>query len=190
MNNIFSDIFNKIDWASFAIGSYAAVLSTYQTLKERNNIKIIYLNKNHLTYYSEFSSYDMYENLIFPNTSSYNFYFKVRIINRSKNPTSIYGFLLNNKYKYNSDNAVFETKVPTSYKISNNRLVSNEFTFIDLNLKPIFKLEPFSTVEGYLCFKNISKISSIFSLTIQSSQKNKTFLFKCKIDDSINNIEE
>lgn len=173
---------NVINIIANIIAVYAALLSTYLVLKERFKLKFTLLN-NYLTY-SHLGS-KLSENGFFYSIyskDSYDLFMKVRIINNSKNPTTLNEFILNKNIKYNAEN-IPNPFIPIKFKLQGEELTYtdqiNGPKFIQL---PIY-LEPYSSVEGFLYFRNFDIKPSNFNIKINASQGNKKFNLKFKVND-------
>lgn len=160
------------------VALYGAILSTYTAINEffRLKLSIFDTSKIYITltksdeylgeYGERFNAY--YENL-------YTVIIPIRIINKSKNSTTINEFVLNNTYKINSSTS-FDNHIPTSFTRKDNLIIASNWKLFDYPIiKPLFELKPLTTIEGYLIFTNINKIPSCFNVTVRAVQKSKTF---------------
>ncbi len=172
------------------VATYGAILSTYTAINEFFRLKLTYLNKHYFTltqsnhYLNECGEYiDTFEK------DSYSLYVLVRLVNKSKNPTTINEIVLNDKYIIDSASDICSF-VPISFKFQENCIVSCDTKRLDFDaIKPLLELKPLSTFEGYLIFNNIKEIPSTFKIKVNAIQKSKTFNLDFKItNDHRNNI--
>ena len=93
------EISDIIALLAFFISLYGAIVSTSLALSENLNLKLKYLNENFLTLALDNKVVDNHgEYLGSYNKTAYTIAIKVRIVNKSKSPTTINEFILNNKY--------------------------------------------------------------------------------------------
>lgn len=113
--------------------------------------------------------------------NKYILYLKIRLSNKSKNNINITDFNLNGIYSYNSSSSNYNNSVPISfcYEQQNGKkvIISNEK--ISLNndvIKPIIKLEPYESIDGYIVFENIVQdITALNKLTLNIDTSIKKF---------------
>lgn len=105
----------------------------------------------------------------------YTIIIPVRIINKSKNPTTINEITLNNTYVLNSSSD-FDNFIPTAFSSNGNHIVAYDSKLFDYPLiKPLCELKSLDTLEGYLIFNNVRQIPSHFDIKVNAVQKSKTF---------------
>lgn len=185
---------DKIALLAFVVALYSAVLSTILYRKEHLNLKLEYLKKNYLTFSRTNSSLNNYgEKHQIYKADQYTIALYVRLINKSKSPTTIYNFKLNNKYVFDSFTNVENSLIPKSFKYYNDILVSDSSMSIEKDfseIKPLLKLEPLAITEGCLIFTNIDTIPKKFKIKVCATQRNKTFTLKFNITNDFRVLQE
>lgn len=160
------------------VALYSAVLSTYTAINEFFRLKLSILNRDKTfftftksdTYLNEYGEY-----LGIYKKNLYTLGILVRIVNKSKNPTTINEIVLNDKYKLNSSSSI-NSIIPTQFEIIDDDLIEHASKNFDYPaIKPLHEVKPLDTVEGYLVFNDIEEIPSQFDITINTVQKSKTF---------------
>lgn len=175
---------------AFIVALYGAILSTYTAINElfRLKISIFDLNKTCITLSKCNQSYGEYGELVhIYHKDLYTLIIPVRIVNKSKNITTIYEITLNKSYKLDSS-SVLENFIPTQFNHDGNVITAyNSILFDYPLLKPLFELKPLSTVEGYLIFNNLKETPSHFDITVTTVQKSKTFHLHFNISNDYRN---
>lgn len=172
------DISDIIALFAFFIALYGAALSTYTAINEffRLNFSVFDLSKTCITLTKTNEYYGEYGELV--NTYCKDLYtviIPVRIINKSKNLTTINEITLNNTYKLNSSSNL-DNFIPTQFSCKGNTIIAYNSKLFDYPLiKPLYELRPLSTLEGYLVFNNVKETPSYFDITVDTVQKSKTF---------------
>lgn len=184
------EISDIIALLALLLSVYGAIISTLLALESNLKLKMNYLNISYLTltknleeYINDYGTYislfskDLYTIAIF-----------VRIINKSNSSTTINEFILNNKYKLDSNFDMRYSLIPTSFDFSSKQItaISNIPLEKDV-LKPLLKIEPLSAIEGYLIFTNLKEIPSSFRIKVNAIQKTKTFNFKFNFTNDYRN---
>jgi hypothetical protein len=175
---------------AFFISLYGAILSTYTAINEffRLELSIINQDKSFIT----FTKSDKYLDECGEYLSIYkkNFYtigILVRIVNKSKNPTTINEIVLNDKYKLNSSSSIDDI-IPTQFEAIDNSFIEHASKNFDYPIiKPLYEVKPLDTVEGYLIFNDIEEIPSQFNVKINTVQKSKTFHLNLVIPNDYRN---
>ena len=175
---------------AFFISLYGAILSTYTAINEffRLELSIINQDKSFIT----FTKSDKYLDECGEYLSIYkkNFYtigILVRIVNKSKNPTTINEIVLNDKYKLNSSSSIDDI-IPTQFEAIDNSFIEHASKNFDYPIiKPLYEVKPLDTVEGYLIFNDIEEIPSQFNFKINTVQKSKTFHLNLVIPNDYRN---
>lgn len=109
---------DKIALLALIVATYAAVLSTIIFLKERFNISLRLLNLNYLSFFHEDTNIDLAKmNLEYYKSDkhTFNLFIKLRLFNNSKNPCTISEFVLNSKYKIDSQSKMYASHIPAFY---------------------------------------------------------------------------
>ncbi len=167
-----------IAYIALFVSIYGAILSTYTAINEffRLSLSVLDLNKTFITltksdeYLNEYSEF-MY--VYKPNL--FTLIIPVRIINKSKNPTTINEIILNNKYILNSSSCT-DDFIPTKFSRHGNSLCAYSSVNFDYPiLKPLHEMKPLDIFEGYLIFNNIEDLPSKFDIKVKAVQKSKTF---------------
>lgn len=176
---------------AFFLSLYGAIVSTSLALSENLNLKLKYLNKCFLTLSLDNKFVDNHgEHLGSYNKNAYTIAIKVRIVNKSKSPTTINEFTLNNEYKMNSSFNIQNSLIPTSFENFGTALIP--YSSIPLEkevIRPLIELKPLSTVEGYIIFTDLDKIPKYFNVKVDAVQKSKTFHLKFNITNDYRNVE-
>ena len=163
---------------AFFISLYGAILSTYTAINEffRLELSIINQDKSFITFTKSDKNLDEYgEYLSIYKKNFYTIGILVRIVNKSKNPTTINEIVLNDKYKLNSSSSIDDI-IPTQFEAIDNSFIEHSSKNFDYPIiKPLYDVKPLDTVEGYLIFNDIKEIPSYFNVTIYTVQKSKTF---------------
>lgn len=176
---------------AFFLSLYGAIVSTSLALSENLNLKLKYLNENFLTLsFDEKLINNNGEYLGSYNKNSYTIAIKVRIVNKSKSPTTINEFTLNNKYKMNSSFNIQNSLIPTSFENFRTALIPHSSIPLGKQvIKPLIELKPLSTVEGYIIFTQLDKIPKHFNIKVDAVQKAKTFHLKFNVTNDYRNVE-
>lgn len=176
---------------AFFLSLYGAIVSTSLALSENLNLKLIYLNENFLTLSLDNKLINNHgEYLDAYNKNAYTIAIKVRIVNKSKSPTAINEFILNDKYKLDSSFNMQSSLIPTSFENFGTALVP--YSSIPLEkevIRPLIELKPLSSIEGYIIFTQLDKIPKHFNVKIDAVQKSKTFHLKFNIANDYRNVE-
>ena len=182
------EISDIIALLAFFISLYGAIVSTSLALSENLNLKLKYLNENFLTLALDNKVVDNHgEYLGSYNKTAYTIAIKVRIVNKSKWPTTINEFILNNKYKMDSSFDMQNSLIPTSFENYGTALLPHHSTTLEKKLiKPLIELQPLSSVEGYIIFTQIDKVPKRFNIKVDAVQKSKTFHLKFNVNDYTN----
>lgn len=176
---------------AFFLSLYGAIVSTSLALSENLNLKLKYLNENFLTLSLDDKLIDNYgEYLGSYNKDAYTIAIKIRIVNKSKSPTTINEFTLNNKYKMNSSFNIQNSLIPTSFENFRTALVSHSSISLGKEvIKPLIELKPLSSIEGYIIFTQLDKIPKHFNVKVDAVQKSKTFHLKFNVTNDYRNVE-
>lgn len=176
---------------AFFLSLYGAIVSTSLALSENLKLKLKYLNENFLTLSLDNNLINNHgKHLSSYNKNAYTIAIKVRIVNKSKSPTTINEFTLNNKYKMNSSFSIQNSLIPTSFENFGTALIP--YSSIPLErevIRPLVELKPLSTVEGYIIFTDLDKKPKHFNLKVDAVQKSKTFHLKINITNDYRNVE-
>ena len=188
MIEIFLSLSNtdKIALLALIVATYAAILSTVIFLKERFNISLKLLTLNYLSFFHEDTNVNFDKiNLEFykSNKSTFNLFIKMRLFNNSKNPCTISEFILNSKYKTDSQSKMYASHIPAFYLQSNGRLYSNTFVSVSPMRQPLIFLNPYQTIECFICFQNVKHINKFALISVKGNNKSKTFVVKLNIKD-------
>ena len=175
---------------AFFISLYGAILSTYTAINEffRLELSIINQDKSFIT----FTKSDKYldecgEYLGIYKKNFYTIGILVRIVNKSKNPTTINEIVLNDKYKLNSSSSIDDI-IPTQFEAIDNSFIEHASKNFDYPIiKPLYEVKPLDTIEGYLIFNDIEEIPSQFNVKINTVQKSKTFHLNLVIPNDYRN---
>ncbi|MBC1286911.1 hypothetical protein HB818_14200 [Listeria booriae] len=123
---------------------------------------------------------------------------EVVLVNKSSLPITVIEFILNNKLKHNSHSRAGKVyaytgsvqKPLTEHKgVTFGRTQGNETQFFPIEdnfFKPVFNIEPYSSVRGYVFFKYDDKeLVNVGNneLTIRTSRKD--FNFDLKVDEAL-----
>ena len=185
------EIADFIALLAFFISLYGAIISTLLALNENLNLKLKYLNVSFLTLSLDnevVNNHGEYLSMYVKN--AYTVAIKVRIINKSKSPTTINEFILNNKYKMDSSFDVENSLIPTSFENYGTAIIPNSSKSLERELiKPLIELKPLSTVEGFIIFTQLKKIPKCFNIKVNAVQKSKTFHLKFNIINDYTNEE-
>ena len=175
---------------AFFISLYGAILSTYTAMTEFFRLKLLTISqeKNFITLTKSYEYLDEYgEYLNVYKKHSYTIGILVRIINKSKNSTTINEIVLNNKYKFDSSSNV-DSIIPTKFEYIDNSLIEHASKNFEYPiLKPLFEVKSLGTIEGYLIFNDIEEIPTKFNIKISTVQKSKTFHFNLNIPNDYRN---
>lgn len=175
---------------AFFISLYGAILSTYTAITEFFRLKLFAISqeKNFITLTKSNEYLDEYgEYLNVYKKHSYTIGILVRIINKSKNPTTINEIVLNNKYKFNSSSNI-DSIIPTKFEYIDNTLIGHASENFEYPiLKPLCEIKSLDTIEGYLIFNDIEEIPTKFNIKISTVQKSKTFHFNLNIPNDYRN---
>lgn len=184
------DLSDFIAFLAFIVALYGAILSTYTAISElfRLKLSIFDLTKTYITLSKCNQSYGEYGELVHIYSKDlYTLIIPVRIINKSKNITTIHEITLNNSYKLDSS-SVFEKFIPTRFNHKGDVITAYDSILFDYPLlKPLLELKPLSTFEGYLVFNNLKKTPSHFDITVSTVQKSKTFHLHFDISNDYRN---
>lgn len=185
------DISDLIALLAFFISLYGAIISTLLALEENLNLKLNYLNVNFLTLSLDNKVVDNHgEHLGSYDKDSYTIAIKVRITNKSKSPTTINEFTLNNKYKMNSSFNMQCSLIPTSFENFKTALLSHNAIPLEKEvIKPLIEIKPLSSVEGYIIFTQLKEIPKKFKIKVDAVQRAKTFHLKFNIVNDYRNVE-
>lgn len=172
------------------ISIYGAALSTYTAINEFFRLKLLVFNPKET--YITLTKSSKYLN----ECGQYIYTFKehkytiailVRIINKSKNLSTINEITLNDKYTINSSNN-FDGLIFTNFTKKNNSIIScNDKVLNYPSIKPLLEINPLTSYEGYLVFNNVDELPSKFNITINTVQKSKTFNLKISIANDYRN---
>lgn len=175
---------------AFIVALYSAILSTYTAINEFFRLKLSILDLSQISitltknnYY--INEYGEHRNTYFKDL--YTIIIPIRIVNKSKNSTTINEIILNNKYVLNSSSN-FDSCIPTSFKNKGNIIIassSNNFKY--QLIKPLFELKPLASYESYLIFNNVKEVPSKFNIKVNAVQKSKTFHLHFKIANDYRN---
>ncbi len=176
---------------AFFLSLYGAIVSTSLALSENLNLKLKYLNENFLTLSLDNKLIDNHgEYLDSYNKNTYTIAIKVRIVNKSKSPTTINEFTLNNKYKMNSSFNMQNSLIPISFENFGTAILPHNSIPLEKEIiRPLIELNPLSTVEGYIIFTDLDKIPKHFNVKVDAVQKSKTFHLKFNITNDYRNVE-
>lgn len=186
---IIIEISDIISLLAFLLGIYSAVLSTLLVLEDNLNLKLEYLNNNYLTLSNNelINNHGKYINGY--NRNAYTLAIYVRITNKSKSPTTISEFVLNNKFKLNSSSNNQDFFIPTSFEDYGTILISHStISLLNETLKPLIELKPLSTIEGYLVFTKLEDVPKKFTIRINTVQKCKSFHLRFNITNDHRNV--
>ena len=182
-------ITDTIALLAFILSLYSAVLSTYTAINEFFRIKLTYLGTSYLTLSKSDVYVDEYgEHIPTYDKSSYSLAILVRIENKSKNPTTINEFVLNNKYVLNSHSSDQDYYFSTEFENKSDNIFSCGSVYIGNNyIKPLLQLEPLSSYEGYLVFDNLKEKPSHFDVKVKAIQKSKNFHLRFSLTSDCRN---
>ncbi len=184
------NITDVIALLAFLVALYGAILSTYVAINEffRLKLSVFNLNKTYITLsQSDYYSNDHGEQIPTYKSDLYSIVLLVRIINMSKNDTTINEIILNDEYTLNSSSKSIEN-VPCKFKYSHNMIFCNDFKYLSYPVISFpLKIEALSTVEGYLVFNNMKEIPNFFKVKIKAIQKSKTFNLNISIPNDYRN---
>lgn len=185
------EIADFIALLAFFISLYGAIISTLLTLNENLNLKLKYLNVNFLTLSIDDKLINNHGEFLGGYTKNfYTIAIKVRIVNKSKSPTTINEFILNNKYIMDSSFNVEDSLIPTSFENYGTAIIPHTSKSLERELiKPLIELKPLSTVEGFVIFTQLDKIPKCFNIKVNAVQKSKTFHLKFNIINDYTNKE-
>lgn len=180
---------DKIALFALLIALYSAILSTILYRKGVLKLKLFYLDESYLTL--TYSSESIYADKIGVqrecyNPKKYTLAIFVRIINKSKYPTTICDFILNNRYFFNSSSNVGTSLIPKSFIKKEDVLVANSYTNLEksfLKVQPLCELKPLSATEGCLIFTELTSIPKKFKIKVRTVQKDKVFNFKFNVSN-------
>lgn len=176
---------------AFFVSLYGAILSTILAINEKFKLKLIYLNENFLTLSLDNKLVNNHGEYL--GTYSKNLYtiaIKVRISNKSKSPTTINEFILNNKYKMDNSFNINNSLIPTSFENFETAILPHNSMPLEQKLiKPLIKIQPLSSIEGYIIFSQLDEIPKHFNIKINAVQKSKTFHLKFDILNDYTNEE-
>lgn len=183
------EISDVIALLAFLLSIYGAVVSTLLVLEECLNLNLKFLNTCYLTLSYNEQQNNHGEYIKGYDKEKYTIAIYVRIINKSKSPTTINEFTLNNKYFLNSSFDWSNSLIPTSFKDCGTILTHQHAIILEKKtLKPLIELKPLSTTEGYLIFCQLDKVPKKFNIKLDAVQKSKTFHLKCNITDDYRNV--
>lgn len=180
---------NVIALLAFLVALYSAILSTILYRKGILKLKLFYLDESYLTFsYSPKSIHKDKFGVQYKgyNSNKYTLAIFVRVINKSKYPTTICDFILNNKYFFNSSTNVEKSLIPKSFTIKDNILVANSYATVEksfLNIQPLCELKPLSATEGCLIFTDLTTVPKKFKIKVRAVQKDKVFNLKFNISN-------
>ncbi len=186
-------ITDVIAFLAFIVSLYSAILSTYTAINEFFKLKLSVLDLSQTCITLTKSNYYLNEYGEHINTyfkDLYTIIIPIRIVNKSKNATTINEIILNNKYVLNSSSN-FDNYIPTAFNNERNSIVT--FSFNDFKyelIKPLFELKSLVSYEGYLIFNNVKEVPSKFNIKINAVQKSKTFHLHFKIANDYRNAVE
>ena len=188
MIEIFFSLSNtdKIALLALIVATYAAILSTVIFLKERFNISLKLLNLNYLSFFHEDTNTNLNKiNLEFykSNKNTFNLFIKLRLFNNSKNPCTISEFILNYRYKIDSQSEIYVSHIPAFYLQANDKLYSNTFLSVSPLRQPLIFLNPYETIECFICFQNVKHVNKFSLISVKGNDKSKTFVVKLNIKD-------
>lgn len=179
-----------IAYTALFVSVYGAILSTYTAITEffRLKLSILDLNKTSITL-TKSDEYlnDHGEFMYFYKPDRFTIILPVRIVNKSKNPTTINEIILNNKYILNSSSCI-DSFVPTKFSNHNNHLCAYSSNSLDYPIiKPLHEIAPLDTLEGFLIFNDVKELPSKFNIKVNAVQKSKTFHFHFAITNDYRN---
>ena len=176
---------------AFFLSLYGAIVSTSLALSENLNLKLKYLNENFLTLSLDDKLINHHGKYLGSyNKNAYTIAIKVRIVNKSKSPTTINEFTLNNKHKMNSSFNMQNSLIPTSFENFRTALIPHSSMPLEREvIKPLIELKPLSSIEGYIIFTQLDKIPKHFNVKIDAVQNSKTFHLKFNITNDYRNEE-
>lgn len=185
------EISDVIALLAFFISLYGAIVSTSLALSENLNLKLKYLNENFLTLSLDTKVINNHGDYLGAyNKNAYTIAIKIRIVNKSKSPTTINEFILNNKYKMNNSFNMQNSSIPTSFENFETVLIPCNSKILEKEvLKPLIELKPLSSIEGYIIFTHLDTIPKHFNIKVDAVQKSKTFHFKFDIINDYTNVE-
>lgn len=177
---------DKIALLALIVATYAAILSTIIFLKERFNISLRLLNLNYLSFFHKDTNINLDKmNLEYYKSDkhTFNLFIKLRLFNNSKNPCTISEFVLNSKYKIDSQSKIYVSHIPAFYLQANDQLYSNTFISVSPTRQPLIFLKPYETIECFICFQNVKHINKFALISVKGNNKSKTFVVKLNIKD-------
>lgn len=177
---------------AFLLGVYGSVISTLLALESNLKLKLTYLNESYLTLSTNFEEYinEYGEYFSCYHKDLYTIAIYVRIVNKSNVSTTINEFILNDNYTLDSSFNMSNSLIPTSFNFLSNEISATSFESLEKNtLKPLLKLNPLSTVEGYLIFTNLKEIPTTFKISINAVQKKKLFNLKFNFSKDYRNVK-
>lgn len=180
-----------LSYTALIVAIYGAILSTYIAITEFFRLKLSYLDKHFFTFATDSSINNHGESIRTYDNNNFTFVILVRITNKSKNPTTISEFVLNNNYHLNSFTKI-PFFVPTSFRCCNFKTIATSGFHLDNTntLQPLIELKPLSSCEGYLVFNDLSCVPKNVRIKVCATQKSKIFNLKlCISNDCRNAIE-
>lgn len=183
------NITDTIALLAFLISLYGAVLSTLTAINDFFRLRLSYLGHSYITL-SKGKEYVDVNRFVFQtfNPNSYCLAIHVRLENKSKNPTTINEFVLNNKYVINSYSQEHDFHLPTQFCKRDNQLICYSTLAIEEGtIKPLITINPLSTIEGYLFFDNLDCVPKQFNIKVVTVQKAKTFHMKFALTSDYRN---
>lgn len=184
------DITDAIALLALIVASYSAVLSTCIAINEffRLKLSIIDPKKTYITLTKTNNYINEYGDIVYSyDKNLYTLIILVRLVNKSKNPTTINDIILNNNYILDSSSKINDS-IPINFTYKSNVPYSCNTQALDYPiLQPLITLKPLATLEGYLVFNNVKELPSKFDIRINTVQKSKTFHLKFRIANDYRN---
>ena len=176
---------------AFIVGLYSAILSTCIAINEFFRLKLYIINpsKTYITLTKTNSYLNEYGEYVYSyDKDLYTLIILVRLVNKSKNSTTINDIILNNNYILNSSSKINDF-IPINFTYKSNIPYSCETQAFDYPIiQPLISLKPLDTLEGYLVFNNVKELPAKFNIKIKTTQRSKTFHFKLKIANDYRNV--
>jgi len=89
-------------------------------------------------------------------------------------------FVLNSKYKIDSQSKMYASHIPAFYLQANDKLYSNTFLSVSPLRQPLIFLNPYETIECFICFQNVKHVNNIklrFFLIFKRTTNKKSSTF-------------
>ena len=183
------EISDIIALLAFFLSLYGAIVSTALALNENLKLKLEYLNVNFLTLSLDNKIVNKHGTYLGGYTkNAYTIAIKIRILNKSKSPTTINEFVLNDTFIMDSSFNIRNSLIPTSFENYGTMLTAHDARPLEQQLiRPLIELPPLSSTEGYIIFTQLSKIPEDFYIKINAVQKSKKFHLKFDIVNDYTN---